>query len=138
MIVGFTGTQVGMNDIQQANVVMWLTANNYRIASARHGDCIGADAAFHDMCLLREIDIIVHPPIDPKKRAFCKGYSVIYPPKDYITRNHDIVDGSDILLATPQYDRETLRSGTWATIRYAKRMKRSHTIFYPDGTWEDL
>jgi hypothetical protein len=44
----------------------------------------------------------------------------MFPEKSYLDRNHDIVDSCSILLALPT-GQEILPSGTWATIRYARR-----------------
>lgn len=60
--------------------------------------------------------VIIHPPIDPKKRAW-KNASMIMPEKDYMTRNQDIVNAVEVLIACPGEMTEQLRSGTWSTIR---------------------
>lgn len=39
---------------------------------------------------------------------------------DPLARNRRIVAAVDVLIAAPETDREELRSGTWATIRYAR------------------
>ena len=51
-----------------------------------------------------------------------------------LVRNHKIVGAVHLLIATPKTDKEELRSGTWATIRYAKKVRLSTCIVYPDGT----
>jgi hypothetical protein len=76
------------------------------------------------------IRIVIHPPTDPKKRAFCKGAAEIREPKPYLDRNHDIVDeGSGLLIAAPFQEEEILRSGTWATVRYAWKIGRALDVF---------
>jgi hypothetical protein len=88
-----------------------------------HGDCVGADRQAHIM--VRALYgpsalIVVHPPIDSKKRAFSAG-DIIRERKPYIERNHDIVDDSHYLLAAPLLPEEQQpRSGTWETWRYAE------------------
>lgn len=54
-------------------------------------------------------------------------------PRPYLDRNHDIVDATDVLIAVPNSVKEELRSGTWATIRYAKRTKQPLMVIPPDG-----
>jgi len=116
--VGFTGTQVGMNINQRIIVDAFL--RRLKPTEVHHGDCIGADTDFHNICKALNTNIIIHPPIIETKRGF--NYSeFIHHPKDYLVRNHDIVDASDWLFATPKENEEVLRSGTWATIRYAKK-----------------
>lgn len=38
-----------------------------------------------------------------------------------LARNREIVRDVDVLIAAPRTDREELRSGTWSTVRYARR-----------------
>src|SRR5258706_311318 len=61
----------------------------------------------------------------------CPFSDVMLPAKDYIARNHDIVDDTDILYACPDGP-EKVRSGTWATIRYALKQKKKVVIFHPE------
>ena len=119
-VVGFTGTQEGMS-YEQTNALRQALIGATEL---HHGDCIGADAQAHDIA--REIGgirIVIHPPTDPSRRAFKRG-DIIREPKPYLERNHDIVDESASLIAAPKSDVEELRSGTWATVRYARKMEK--------------
>jgi hypothetical protein len=127
--VGLTGTKEGMSIRQRRAVVRWMA--NHQVEEARHGDCIGADATFHNIALTDAVrQIVIHPPTNERFRAFCEGgrqgltQVVILPARPYLVRDHAMVDAIDILLATPLTERETLRSGTWATVRYAKKVGR--------------
>lgn len=84
-----------------------------------HGDCIGADEEAHMEARDLGFFLVGHPPIDDRYRAHCKFHKT-HKPKPYITRNHDIVDDTDMMVAAPRTDEEEIRSGTWATIRYAE------------------
>lgn len=54
-------------------------------------------------------------------RGFNKG-DMLIKEKSYLNRNKDIIDQSDFLIACPQdKEQEVLRSGTWSTIRNAKK-----------------
>jgi hypothetical protein len=89
-----------------------------------HGDCVGADAEADDLIAqIGGCKIVIHPPDNPRKRAFKTRYPgrIVLPAKPYLMRNHDIVDATDILIAAPKTNEEELRSGTWATIRYAMK-----------------
>ena len=134
MKVGFTGTKVGMT-LLQAKAVHGLLIP-MKPDEIHHGDCIGADANFHDLSLKSGAKSIIHPPKNPQYRAWCKG-DLLWEEKDYLTRNHDIVDCSDIIIATPK-GLEELRSGTWATIRYTKRLNKHLYIVWPDGRIEEF
>lgn len=135
MKIGFTGTQRGMTKEQLISFEAGLrfVMDGDDTDEFHHGDCIGADAQAHMVAFGLKFRIIVHPPIIDKKRAFCKGYSEIRIQKPYFDRNHDIVDQTEILIATPGEAEEQLRSGTWATIRYARKKGGHPVIIGPDG-----
>lgn len=130
-IVGFTGTSSGMTRVQWDMLAQTLVGINP--SEFHHGDCIGADAQAHDIAQDLDCDIIIHPPLDPKSRAFCTG-TLLLPKKDYLDRNKDIVNAAEVLVATPETMHEVLRSGTWSTVRYAKKIGCRVIIIYPDGT----
>jgi len=156
MIIGFTGTQAGLTDRQRK----WLTdflmdgvyptpfQNNLhlnienvvfdtskpasnQITAFHHGDCIGADAEAHKIAIKAKIPVYIHPPINPAKRAFCKEYTQRYMHYDYLVRNKHIVDSCEILVACPKSPQEELRSGTWSTIRYARKTHKPVLIVSP-------
>lgn len=133
MIVGFTGTQRGMNRSQRDGLHRLLTSWHSAGDVFRHGDCTGADAEAHDIAKECGYIVVIHPPIKEFKRAFCQGADLVLTPKEYLERNHDIVDACDVLLAAPGENKEQLRSGTWATMRYAKKNSRKTLTFMPDG-----
>lgn len=134
--VGFTGTQLGMSSAQIGAVDM-LLFDKLSTWQARHGDCIGADADFHRLSRLNALRIHGHPPINPSKRAYC-DFDSISEEKEYIERNHDIVNASDWMIACPAGFKEELRSGTWSTIRYARNVERNGYIVWPDGKVTDI
>ena len=51
-----------------------------------------------------------------------------------LARNRRIVASVDELVACPRGFTEELRSGTWATVRYAREAGIPRTIIWPDGT----
>ena len=134
MEVGFTGTRSGMNEYQKIGVHGVLRAlKKHGHIEFHHGDCTGADEQSDEIAHDIGFTVIIHPPINPKQRAYCKNAYEIRDEKEYIDRNHDIVDETDILIAIPHEDTEIKRgSGTWATIRYAKKMKKPIVIIYPN------
>ena len=99
---------------------------------AHHGDCTGADDIFHQICLELKIPVVLHPPKNLTKCAHnwatCIASRVA---KDYLVRNHDIVDESDELIAVPGEKTEQLRSGTWATYRYGKKTGKTVHLITP-------
>ena len=56
-------------------------------------------------------------------------------PKSFFARNRDIVDETDIWIATPATKKEM--GGTWYTINYSHKQKKHRVIVYPDGSIEE-
>lgn len=133
MNVGYTGSRDGMTKEQKKLLMEFFQRNHVTVLN--HGDCIGADAQADTMAMVFGVKRIAHPPDDDKLRSFC-GSEIVMPRKPYIERNRDIVDNSYILIGCPKSKKEMIRSGTWATIRYAKRIGKPVIIFYPDGETE--
>jgi len=132
MKIGFTGTREGVTEQQiQAlkNIIKEL-----EITEFHHGDCVGADETSHNIIkeLKPETHIVIHPPTCKDFRAYCKG-NIEIKPKPYLDRNKDIVNDSEFLIAMPN-GREKLHSGTWSTVRYARRLGREIRVIYPNGT----
>lgn len=132
MKLGFTGTQIGMTDLQLDAVRDILREKS---GEFHHGDCIGADAQAHEAAESAGFAIHIHPPVNPSKRAFKVAHiSRMKPKLPYLDRNKNIVLATESLLAAPGEMEEQLRSGTWSTIRFAKKHMRPILIVYPDGS----
>lgn len=133
MIIGFTGTRAGMNQKQKDLVKVFLKM--HKPSAVAHGDCVGADEDFDDICTRLGTVRYCFPCNLSEHRAFTDA-EPFQVPKPPLERNHDIVDHSDELFACPKETHEVLRSGTWATIRYARKVGKTVYIFYPDGSHE--
>jgi len=132
-MVGFTGTRYGMTDPQIkhfAEVCERLGEGKEDVVLV-HGDCVGADAEAHGIAEGLGWQHLILPCNLPRDRAFCEGL-VVEPPKPPLDRNVEIVQSCDILLGCPPGE-ETRRSGTWHTIRTARRLERPTYIIYPFG-----
>ncbi len=97
------------------------------------GDCVGADAEFLDIATALGLKTISHPPRTDALRDF-GSYTVELPRDNYMARNRAIVEASDFLIAAPYEIVEVRRSGTWATIRYARSLGVPLVIYLYDGT----
>jgi hypothetical protein len=128
--VGFTGTQQGCTQAQKASLREVL--ESHPAEEFHHGDCIGADAQAHSI-MVRRARVVIHPSNRDDKRAFCRGAAEVRPAKPPLDRNRDIVDDTEVLVACPRGEDEELRSGTWATIRYARKKGRRVMLVLPDG-----
>jgi hypothetical protein len=124
MIIAFTGNRYGLTEEQKTGIKNIL-ARTDKPVTVLHGDCVGADTDFHNLCSDLEIDIHVFPPDDDKLRGFNQG-SVIMRPRPYLKRNEDMIKKCDMLIACPtDKNKEILRSGTWATIRKARKLNKT-------------
>jgi hypothetical protein len=132
---GFTGTRDGLTEKQHKGLVDLLFLLVPR--QVQHGDCVGADAELHNIALSLGLDIAIRPPIEQSHRAWCgpvpSPHIFTFPPKPYLRRDHDIVDHTNYLIGCPKTMHALLRSGTWATIRYAAKRDRVVYIVFPDG-----
>jgi hypothetical protein len=116
------------------------------------GDCIGSDIEAADIALNEDVKIFtVYPQNkDSRKRAWFynpdkdikreNGQWNLYPSgirirwmpaKPPLERNKLIVDNCEYMIATPKEFEHTIRSGTWATIRYAWKTKKNHITIIP-------
>ena len=118
IVAAFTGTQAGMSLGQR--IVFALSLRYLAVSELHVGDCIGADADATGIAQKLGVPTICHPPVNPAKRAFTEGHQLVLPAKPYLERNRDMVDAAGVLIATPRGP-EDRRSGTWYTIRYARR-----------------
>jgi hypothetical protein len=129
--VGFSGTRRGMTGEQSR--ALRLSLASLGDAVLHHGDAVGADAEAHEQAVALGWSVIIHPPINDAWRAR-KAASEERAPKPYLVRNRDIVDETELLVAAPADAVEHLQSGTWSTVRYARRLGRPISIIRPDGS----
>ena len=127
LCIGFTGTQAGLTP----KAVEILTSNlrsyreDHHFINFRHGDCVGADAQAHDIAMALGFTVIIHPPLINSMRAHKKGHQW-HPARPYLERNKNIVRGCHLLVACPKDSmNEELRSGTWSTVRFARKAQKS-------------
>lgn len=107
-------------------------------AEVHHGDAIGADAEMHALARSAGIRVVIHPPQNSSQRAFCEADRA-EPPQSYSMRNRAIVAQVDMMIGAPAAPEiEKPRSGTWRTIRYAKRLGKPALIVWPDGSRETI
>lgn len=134
MILGFTGTRQELPPAQASALGFLLGGirNAGGFVSAHHGDCVGADATFDRISEELGFERHAHPGPDGPHRAHCAA-DLIYPERPFLDRNCVIVDTCELLIACPNGP-ERQRSGTWATVRYARLVGRRIVFVWPDGT----
>ena len=136
MKLGMTGTRDGMTVLQRNTFNIHIeNAFDCGLKEWHHGDCVGADAETHFIVsCFKSIDIIIHPPIDEKLRAFCLGAKEHWPAKSHFARNRDIVVTTDGLIVLPKQMTHQSFGGTWYTHDYAVKIGKPIFIIWPDGT----
>jgi hypothetical protein len=137
--IGFSGTRHGLNDFQKAFLKQLLQD---KCGTFHHGDCVGADSDAHDIVksFHDKWRIIIHPPENPRFRAFKQGGQVLKP-KGYYARNYDIAEESNVFVGMPIGPTE--KGGTWNTINQFRSIlafefdtnapPRQGYIILPDG-----
>ena len=124
MHIGFTGTRKGMTDRQKETLELLLrnTAmadenNDKGYNLFHHGDATGADTEAVEIAAKLEYGICAH--------VSAKNSEAL------LNRNMSIVDSCFLLIAAPYSLDEVVRSGTWHTIRYARRVGRPAIVLDP-------
>lgn len=141
IVIGFTGSRNRMNALQETilhdrwvkiaaeaarlGVPVWLI----------HGGCHGSDLCARD--LARSLGFLTrcYPGDELQYHESLKVDTETRPPCYYLDRNHRIVRDCGELFATPKEDQfhESQRSGTWATIRYARSVEKRRQVICSDG-----
>lgn len=137
MRLAFTGTRKGMTPRQHSIVKQIM--EQFEPELVTHGACVGADAEFHELALYFGVAVIeVWPANIPKLRATLKepglmdkSIVIVKEPQPPLDRNWDIVREADLVIACPESATEMLRSGTWATVRYAEQLNKTIKVIRP-------
>lgn len=134
LVVGITATRSGLT-AKQTDRLARLLAGEYGwdVAEVRHGDCVGGDATADALAAALGIRRVAHPPVNDALRAFC-GADELRPAEEYHARNRAIVLASCPLVAMPATFREQKYGGTWATVRFARGLRRPVLVVRPDGS----
>lgn len=141
MIVGFTGTRDGCTQEQLYKLgilLRVLVGKAERIEEWHHGACLGADEEATIMIHQLAVRIVAHPSnLAKMTSAVARGLSdEVLEEQSPLVMNGDIVKASDILIACPKEPTESLRSGTWSTVRAARKKGIPIWLIRPDGTVE--
>lgn len=134
-VLGFTGSREGPTEEQKATwekMTIWLSG------IGMHNGC----AVGSDRYVLENLPAVSSCSLWPANldgstwaKDFAKRHlaTEILPILSPLDRNKYIVSHSHGLIAFPSTDTEVLRSGTWATIRYARKTKKPVLYVLPSG-----
>lgn len=125
--VGFTGTRnLTKQDYGVIAEVIKNLPDDVRIVN---GGCVGVDTLVARYAFLRSLHVHTIFPsdlsqVDPDAYRWCTTSERMPEGSSYRDRDRRIVEESDVLIAFAQYPENysrSLRSGTWMTVRIAKR-----------------
>ena len=128
--IGFTGNRYGLKSEQKEQINIIL--DKYDNMIINHGDCIGSDTDFHNLCMNyrnehqnKKIRIEIFPSNNVTLRAFNEP-DLLNGQQSTLQRcNLKIINYSSILIACPtDKNKEQLLFGKWSTIRKAIKQKR--------------
>lgn len=117
MKIDSTGSRNGTTDHPTTRVRQLLIRTC--ASDAQHRDCIGTEAGFHAICIELGVAAVVHPASNWKSRAHRSPVLATRSPLPYPQHNQTIVRSMVALIAAVSGP-ERVRSGTWATIRFAE------------------
>lgn len=133
--VGFTGSRRARMTLLQLRTFFVLLSELRDIGPApefHHGCCISRDDQAARIAKCLGYRLFGHPPTKQDFIGTVKN-DFDYPKLSYLERNHRIVDATQLLLAAPLTNYEQIRSGTWATVRFAVRRKKPGFVIWPSG-----
>lgn len=137
--LGFTGTRNGATEAQLETLIKLV--KELEPQEVYHGSCMGADAEFHYVVgrLFPGHRRNIYPSNSRSTRWYVEIADTDYvrEPAKPLVRNQWIVDDADVLIGVSPTPQEILRSGTWATIRMARRKRIPIYIIMPDGSIEE-
>jgi hypothetical protein len=155
MKLGFTGTRNGLTKEQRAVVRKLLSVLDFN--EIHHGDCVGADNELVDLAgsswHIKETErlgvenknnwyttvlpVIAYPGKNvagnSDSRAYSRWNTKTLRTERYLTRNRNIVNNVDFVIAAPKEESQVCSGGTWYTINYAIKQKVPLIIVYSNG-----
>jgi len=135
--LAFTGTKNGLTVIQKYTLGReLLRLRDEGFLWMHNGDCVGADYDAAKIWTDLKGLVQLHPPLKEKYRARFAKARIVCEPLDYLVRDKRMIECSELTVATPETYDEQRRSGTWTTVRYARKERLGLVIVYPDGTVE--
>lgn len=140
--LGFTGTRTLDTVKLQAEMDMARLIDDRRFTHFVSGACIGFDT-YAGLLAVRMRPDATHLVIVPADRSRVSGWWLAFPHvlvqkmaagSSYADRNERIVAICDFLVALPEHDEDhprSARSGTWQTVRMARRADRGIVTLPP-------
>lgn len=142
-MIGFTGTQHGMTTNQRESVEALMTAfaraieiggQDVETIPVHHGLCVGADEQLNEIAFRLRFRTVGHEASDvPGRKVARVEVDDRADPRPAMERN-TLIASMPIVVAAPFTYMEVRRSGTWATVRRARKSTVTRLwIVDPDG-----
>lgn len=148
--IAVTATRRGLTSPQRECAKLNLAFHLDQSIVLRHGMCSGGDTELHHIA--RELGV------KPENGHWIEGHpghsrnglsshfvqtdvDLQHESLEYLARDDVMVDRCDVLWGFPGTVKPIQRgSGTWYTIRYARRIRKPLLIIYPNGSmkWENM
>lgn len=136
-IVAFTGSRKGPTQGQRNSIRRFIEsfAREDRDSIIIHGGAVGVDSAVHGIAMKAGLWVEIYP--GPHTSVdILETPAIIHKRAPYLERNHTMVDRCNWVIAVPYEAEEQVRSGTWATVRYARKQDVPVYMIWPDGSIE--
>lgn len=138
-VLGFTGTRSGLTESQKATLRTWLEKYSpWEVDEFVHGGCVGADADAHRIAKSLGMWTHVYPCDIVDMQAELPDADETAKPMAPLLRDRLIAGVCDILFVCPKELVEIIRSGTWATMRYARKAGHDVVIIWSHGRPEKI
>lgn len=137
MILGITGTRNGFTNPQfnAFKTLLQSLLQENDVEKFLQGQCQGVDVQAADVVHKVSrgvVKIQSHPPIKKHLIGTCH-VDINLPPKNYLARDRDIADSSDILFVCPAHEEPQDTGGTWYTYKYALSKGKKIILITPSG-----
>jgi hypothetical protein len=136
-VLCFTGARTGLTPAQLAALRVVLAGYAVPGAVLHNGCAEGADEACLELADILD-GVLVLWPCNAARRLWAFGfvdgrdYWSIQPTLPPLERNARMVAAASVVVACPDGPERT-RSGTWSTVREARRMGREVVVVWPSG-----
>lgn len=129
MKIGVTGTREGATDYQLITIIDYMETLG-RGHELHHGDCRGVDVQVATIAKELGWKVVCHPPKDSSQRGYFGG-DEMRQEIEYLARDRNIVDETELLMVVPLQNTWQPKGGTWYTHDYAVKRDKLVRIFYP-------
>jgi hypothetical protein len=135
MIAAVTGPRLGTTPDALITAAQFFRTGDIEVL--HDGDALGVDSQIYHIAKAFGVHVILHPPKNPKWRAFLGDNSdEILEEKAYGARDRDMILSSEVLLTLPDCYEPKPHSGTWLTIGFAREVQMPIVFIWNNGQYK--